>query len=196
MSRSIVRPHGATSMKSMFIIPSLLIFLGGMATGFSLFPYLVPPKEMNLPIQSIVQENPPITPLAQAPMVMPPPLPSSPDQSVLQLFSPTSAELDSMQTDADQKKLLEQTLMISFLLSNCQLMNEKEYQQTYSTLVEYLRVSGAANSQLLVQEAAERAKASYQMLYSKVPCDDPSLRGMQQSLNQWRESALAGKATH
>lgn len=107
---------------------------------------------------------------------------------MLQLFAPTSAELSEMQDDSALQELLEQTLMISFLLSNCDLMSKNEYSDTYKALVEYLSANGTPDPRQTAFDAAERAKASYKMLYKNVPCDDPSLVGLRDSLASWRTS--------
>lgn len=181
--------------------PALLIFLCGIGVGFSLFPHVMPPvneeqyaastSEAAIEPESTYQPDDALA--AYVPDV-PEERPLTPDDQesyVLQLFSPTSSQVNEMQTESEQMKLLEQTMMISFLLSNCDLMKKAEYEETYLAMVKYLTNSGVAQPQKVAQEAAKRAKASYQMVYRHVSCKDPSLYQTAASLAEWRNSVSA-----
>ncbi len=184
------------------LVPSLLLFLGGIATGFALFPYVVPhapTKQMARPLNPApkLSAPQPISKPREEEQIFPLPLaaaPSTRDETLLQLFSPTAAEINSMQQETSEQKLLEQTLMIAFLLSNCKHLSPQEYQDIYSTLVKYVTSQGTYDPQTVVREAAERAKASYLLVYKNVPCDDASLPELKTSLLAWQKNALAGQA--
>lgn len=179
------------------IAPAVLIFLCGIGVGFSIFPHIMPHKIATTqpePSAEITIVEPVEPPQETASIYIPKvpeqtPLTSNDQESyVLQLFSPTSSQVSEMQTESEQMKLMEQTMMISYLLSNCKRMSSAEYDATYTTLVKYLTNNGVANPTDVALRASERARASYQMVYRHVPCDDPSLHQMANSLAEWRRS--------
>lgn len=178
------------------VVPALLIFLCGIGVGLSLFPHVMPQVNNLQPAKTAETAAPanayqPNDDLAVYIPEVPEERPLTADDQesyVLQLFSPTSSQVNEMQTESEQMKLLEQTMMISFLLSNCGLMKKAEYQETYVAMVTYLTNSGIDQPQRVAQEAAKRAKASYQMVYRHVSCKDPSLYQTAASLAEWRNS--------
>ncbi len=180
------------------VVPALLIFLCGIGVGLSLFPHVMPQASNVQPAETAETVLPEVTYQHDDLAVYIPEVPqeaplTANDQEsyVLQLFSPTSSQVNEMQTESEQMKLLEQTMMISFLLSNCGLMKKAEYQETYIAMVKYLTNSGVDQPQRVAQEAAKRAKASYQMVYRHVSCNDPSLYQTAASLAEWRNSVSA-----
>lgn len=189
-----------------FIAPAALIFLCGVGVGFSLFPHVfvvrAPTQPNNLQEISTLPDAVMETATANdAPALDIPPLPrqapvTSVDQenSVLQLFSPTSTEVDAMQSESEQMKLLEQTMMLSYLLSNCGIMKQPEYELTYEALIKYLTNYGDPEPNATARSAAKRAEASYKMVYRNIPCDDPSLFQMAASLREWRQSVVPDPA--
>lgn len=178
------------------IAPAALIFLCGIGVGLSMFPYVMPHTTPQSPQIVALDQAPEAPPQPQdTAEIMVPELPTqkplSPDDQesyVLQLFSPTSSQVSEMQDESEHLKLLEQTMMISYLLSNCELMSKQDYRKTYMALVKYLTNNGDPTPEATARAAAKRAQASYQMVYRHVPCEDPSLRQMAASLAEWRES--------
>lgn len=109
---------------------------------------------------------------------------------VLELFSPSADEVKAMQTSSAQYQRLEQTMVMAYLLSNCGLMPLNDYQQTYQALVYYLQANHYPNAVEMAADAASRARASYQLVYRYVPCDDPSLSQIADSLKSWHTQIL------
>ena len=194
-------------MSRQLILPATLIFLIGVGVGFSLFPHMFP-APAPAPAQEDAQLQPEPSTIASPDsttdydMADIPPLPeqeplTSSDQEayVLQLFSPTSGQVDAMQVESEHLKLLEQTMMISYLLSNCRVMQKDEYERTFEALVKYLKNYGEPDPYKSAMASAKRAAASYKMVYRHVPCDDPSLYQMAASLREWRQSVVPDNET-
>jgi hypothetical protein len=83
-------------------------------------------------------------------------------------------------------------MVISYLLTTCRRMSEKDYRATFAALVLYAErmklASTRAKAEQEVRAIAERAGASYSLIYSRTPCDDPRLDLLESQLRDWRKA--------
>lgn len=114
---------------------------------------------------------------------------------VLDLFAPTPAALDAQHRTTLLRTQLEQALSITFLLTHCQYLSEAEYGAFYNRFAQFAVKSGLstdfAAAEQDLRSLADAAGASYALVYSRVPCDDPSLAQTLASLRQWEAQADA-----
>jgi hypothetical protein len=184
------------------IIMSLLV---GVVLGTLLHPFIYAPVDpLPDPLMGAAtsSENTAIAQVEEtlsAPIIEAPPIPTQKplranerEDYVLELFAPSVEEASQMQQQTSQSQRLEQTMLMAYLLTNCNLMSQAEYKQTYQALLRYLQADGADNAAKMAQDAAKRASASYQLVYRYVPCEDVSLIQTAQNLAAWRKQALGG----
>lgn len=105
---------------------------------------------------------------------------------MLALFSPSNEELAEQQSQSHNQQKLEQIMVMAYLLANCEIISANDYQELYQALLHYLSASHGAHAADTAEQAAIRAKASYQLVYRYVPCDDASLQQTAQQLQQWK----------
>jgi len=90
--------------------------------------------------------------------------------------------------------LLEHIMAMSYVLVNCDLMKDNEYEETYTKILRYLAQQQSASSpEERASEAAKRAIASYKLIYRHVDCADASLPTIASQLASWRQSVPSAK---
>lgn len=109
------------------------------------------------------------------------------EEYVLQLFAPSNEQVEAQQSENQQAQKLEQMMVMAYLLTNCSIIQQHDYEHIYQALVRYLQAEHGEEALSLAKDAASKARASYQLVYRYVPCDDPSLRDTAASLLQWQE---------
>jgi hypothetical protein len=129
-----------------------------------------------------------------------PPAPATPPTPdfVLDLFEPTPSTLDAQQAETAITGRIEHTLTVLFLLTSCHLITQQHYADSYNNLVRYaleakLAPTAEAAEQRL-RQIGSSAGASYSLIYSRVPCDDPSLPPLVAQLNAWQATSPAARA--
>jgi hypothetical protein len=113
--------------------------------------------------------------------------------TVLDLFSPP--EGSPKDPISQRHASIENTLLITFLLTHCKVISVSEYGETFHALVLYgaggsTTPSAIAQSHQIAQEKAKSAAARYTMLYGRLPCDRTKLEPQAERLKAWRKLIL------
>jgi hypothetical protein len=170
---------------------SLLIFLIGLATGLGIALVLPVLHAMPLPTvaTSAVIETPKAAPATTHPQKIVSEKPSaslSPkDDLLLKLFLPSESDLASQQEWEQVSARIEQTLSLSYVLLNCEMLPKRQYPTLYQKLYRYLSMQKRTNPEHDMREIASRANANYRFIYRHIPCDDASLLETQAALSDW-----------
>lgn len=164
-----------------------IIFTTGVVTGYLLRPPEktaiastphAAPKAKMLPPAAALPKVPPVTPAPS----------QTPDSEILQLFLPEPDELAKMHQESNVDATIEHIIVMSYMLVNCGLMRDVEYEQTYSTLLRYLAQFPDEDSpEARASEAAKRAVASYGLIYRHADCNDASMKKIAKQLADWRK---------
>lgn len=145
-----------------------------------------------------VRQSPPSPPATAINSVNPTPSPTTLSQTtpepdlVLDLFDPSPQSLATQQNAAAISGQIEKALSVTFLLTSCELLSKQEYRRLYNAMITYAERTGlapdAASAATRVRTIASAAGASYSLLYSRIPCADPSLPPLADTLITWRKS--------
>ena len=88
-------------------------------------------------------------------------------------------------------------MVVSYTLVRCNLISQKEYADSFNALITYATrarlAPDAASAETRVREIANAAAASYSMVYSTTPCNDPGLPAKATALKAWREAITGAK---
>jgi hypothetical protein len=147
-------------------------------------PPLEPPPVDSLPV---VTERPQPTDIPQ----------SLPPESleVLELFAPDSAMLTRQHSATAMRQSVEEALTVTFLLTRCGLLTQQQYSDSYNGFATFLVESDLAtdlsDAAAKMQQLGRSATASYQLVYGRVPCSDPSLPRTRDSLLRWLANRYA-----
>lgn len=145
------------------------------------------------PPAPMVHAAPAVPEPAPAPTPAPAATPAPAVDLVLDLFEPTPDQLHAQHSAHTVHNQVEHALVVSFLLTRCGLISEQEYSDTYNALIRYLVARDIApditTAARETRRLAQSAGASYALVYSRVPCTDPSLPPLVSSLTQWRDQS-------
>lgn len=170
---------------------SVLIFLLGLATGLGIALVLPVMNATPLPTAgtAAVIEKPNAPPAATQPQVIAnkkQPASSSPkDDLLLKLFLPSESDLASQQEWEQVSARIEQTLSLSYVLLNCEMLPKRQYPALYQKLFRYLSMQQRSDPEQDMRAIASRANANYRFIYRHIPCDDVSLAETQAALRDW-----------
>jgi len=132
-------------------------------------------------------------PIPEPAAVATPSPPTAEPDLILDLFEPTPASLDAQQQATILRNQIEHALVVTFLLTRCTYVSQQEYSDTYNAIIQYAARSGLspdiASAAAEVHRLSSSAGASYSLVYSRVPCTDPSLPPSLASLRQWRDQS-------
>lgn len=119
----------------------------------------------------------------------PPPPPEGASEIILQLFNPSDQSLTNQLSTTVFKQQIEEAMTVSFVLTKCRIITQDDYANTFRALIVYAQqtklAADEATADTLVRQIAESAGASYSLVYSRTPCDDPKLPVLAQQLAQW-----------
>ncbi len=113
---------------------------------------------------------------------------------VLELFTPQDSAHTQQLSDASIRQQIEQVMATSYVLSRCGLIDESIYRDNFRALMIYAERTGFAvnptDAERKLREIAQAAKASYQLLYRRVTCDNKSLTRIRTQLIAWQNAYL------
>jgi hypothetical protein len=162
----------------------LALCLLAAITGAAAYHVITQQKLLQAPIKPVIAApTKPIQPPALPQAILTPAQPS-PDQQVLSLFLPEEKELEHQQQQSELTAQMEQTLVITYVLANCKLLSQTDYNNIYQKLGAYLAQTAPDSADILL-DASERARASYQFVYRRIPCNDSALPAITTQLRQW-----------
>jgi hypothetical protein len=114
--------------------------------------------------------------------------------TVLELFNPSDSALTKQINETTLSQQIEQVMATSFVLTNCKLMDEAGYINSYRASIVYAQrtklAPNAAEAKKVVQRITESAGASYSLIYRRTKCDDPKLPTIAAQLIAWQEGYL------
>lgn len=170
----------------------LLVALVSAALGAALTLLLHQPAP-------IAPAAPPVaSPITAAPTITPAPLAPAPanDQAtlVLELFNPSDISLTHQLSETAINQQIEQVLTTSFILTQCKLISEADYADSFRALIVFAQrmklASGATAAEAKVREIAESASTSYSLVYSRTKCDSAQLPMLREQLLTWQKAML------
>ena len=140
---------------------------------------------------------PVIAPQPAVPVEKPlPPAPPNASNStvILELFSPSDQALTHQITETTLSEQIEQTLTMSFVLVQCQMVSQDDYRDIFRALILYAErvklAADATSAEALVRQIAESSGASYSLIYSRTACSDPQLPPLAKQIVEWTNHML------
>jgi hypothetical protein len=120
--------------------------------------------------------------------------PKDKSTTVLELFNPSDSTLTKQINETTLSQQIEQVMATSFVLTNCKLMDEAGYINSYRAAMVYAErtnlAPNAAEAKKMVHRITESAGASYSLIYSRTKCDDPKLPTIAKQLIAWQDGYL------
>jgi hypothetical protein len=143
---------------------------------------------------------PSLDPQADAPVIVRPETPvgaptlsteeGSHEAVIIDLFSPSDARVAEQITRSQWTAEAEKIMATSFVLNQCGLINDEQYQENFHALTQFVLQKKLAKTR---SQAADKVRslgrevgAQYQLLYSKTDCKSERLRAVAQQMLAWQ----------
>ncbi|MFZ4124570.1 MAG: hypothetical protein ACOYJ2_00670 [Rickettsiales bacterium] len=115
-----------------------------------------------------------------------------PTHPVLDLFNPTNAAITRDQAISRTRGELEQLLVISILLNECQQITDAEKSNITITAKKYATRSNLfADSDATITELSNSAQKTYALVYAKTRCNEPSLKQLKSQTLAWQSRFMS-----